>query len=41
MQNHLIEMSIIKNQEKHNYHINDNLLGEGTPKEKKKEILRQ
>ena len=23
-----------KNQEKHNYHINDNLLGEGTPKEK-------
>lgn len=24
-----------KNQEKHNYHINDNLLGEGTPKEKK------
>lgn len=25
-----------KNQEKHNYHINDNLLGEGTPKEKVK-----
>ena len=32
----IIEEKNTTNQEKHNYHINDNLLGEGTPKEKVK-----
>lgn len=32
----IIEEKTTTNQERHNYHINDNLLGEGTPKEKVK-----
>ena len=32
----IIEEKNTTNQERHNYHINDNLLGEGTPKEKVK-----